>query len=146
MTGQIHRLSELDLGALAAVAVGRVRVDSRFPGKHLVTLPTRPARREKLAPWAMPRLLRLQLASPGPARRQAPVREGQGLPYTIAAYRLTAEGEHLVRSLNDEVPRCRICGCTEDRACPGGCFWVPDPQMGDLCSACPVDLDQAGAR
>ncbi|HWU23772.1 MAG TPA: hypothetical protein VN088_19695 [Nocardioides sp.] len=31
---------------------------------------------------------------------------------------------------------CRVCGCTETAACPGGCHWVPDPQMGDLCSAC----------
>lgn len=29
-------------------------------------------------------------------------------------------------------PRCRVCGCTEDRACPGGCFWI-EP---DLCSRC----------
>lgn len=27
---------------------------------------------------------------------------------------------------------CRECGCTDDRACPGGCWWV-EP---DLCSAC----------
>lgn len=27
---------------------------------------------------------------------------------------------------------CRICGCTEDHACPGGCSWVEE----DLCSAC----------
>lgn len=27
---------------------------------------------------------------------------------------------------------CRHCGCTEARACPGGCFWV----FPDLCSAC----------
>lgn len=33
--------------------------------------------------------------------------------------------------------RCRICGCTDERACPGGCSWVPDPfALGDLCSAC----------
>jgi len=29
-------------------------------------------------------------------------------------------------------PTCRKCGCTETRACPGGCWWV-EP---DLCSAC----------
>ena len=29
-------------------------------------------------------------------------------------------------------PRCRVCGCTNDRACPGGCSWI-EP---DLCSAC----------
>jgi len=28
--------------------------------------------------------------------------------------------------------RCRSCGCTEERACPGGCAWV-EP---GLCSAC----------
>lgn len=27
---------------------------------------------------------------------------------------------------------CRKCGCTDDKACPGGCSWV-EP---DLCSAC----------
>lgn len=27
---------------------------------------------------------------------------------------------------------CRVCGCTWNRACPGGCCWVED----DLCSAC----------
>lgn len=27
---------------------------------------------------------------------------------------------------------CRHCGCTDDRACEGGCYWV-EP---DLCSAC----------
>lgn len=28
--------------------------------------------------------------------------------------------------------RCQVCGCTEERACPGGCSWV-EP---GLCSAC----------
>ena len=28
--------------------------------------------------------------------------------------------------------RCRVCGCTDDHACPGGCSWVEE----DLCSAC----------
>ena len=37
----------------------------------------------------------------------------------------------------DAVPHCRICGCTDERACEGGCSWVPDPLgLGDLCSAC----------
>jgi ParB family chromosome partitioning protein len=33
-------------------------------------------------------------------------------------------------------PRCRVCGCTEDSPCEGGCFWVEDDEAGDLCSAC----------
>jgi hypothetical protein len=27
---------------------------------------------------------------------------------------------------------CRVCGCTQDRACEGSCWWVED----DLCSSC----------
>lgn len=27
---------------------------------------------------------------------------------------------------------CRVCGCTDSAACPGGCWWVEE----DLCSAC----------
>lgn len=38
---------------------------------------------------------------------------------------------------DDDVDRCRICGCTDEAACPGGCSWVPDPLMaGELCSSC----------
>lgn len=33
-----------------------------------------------------------------------------------------------------EVQRCRRCGCTNARACAGGCEWVTD----DLCSQCEV--------
>lgn len=29
-------------------------------------------------------------------------------------------------------PVCRVCGCTEDNACPGGCSWVEE----NLCSRC----------
>lgn len=32
-------------------------------------------------------------------------------------------------------PACRVCGCTESRACPDGCYWVEE----DLCSEC-LDL------
>ena len=32
----------------------------------------------------------------------------------------------------DAEPVCRVCGCTQHNACPGGCYWV-EP---DLCSAC----------
>lgn len=37
-------------------------------------------------------------------------------------------------------PACRVCGCTDDRACPGGCYWVE----ADLCSVCVEDpIDRA---
>jgi len=31
-------------------------------------------------------------------------------------------------------PTCRVCGCTQDRACPGGCGWETADR--DLCTAC----------
>jgi hypothetical protein len=31
---------------------------------------------------------------------------------------------------------CRECGCTEELACPEGCYWVED----DLCSACAIRM------
>ena len=32
---------------------------------------------------------------------------------------------------------CRVCGCTDNAACDGGCTWVQDPwQGGHLCSTC----------
>lgn len=37
--------------------------------------------------------------------------------------------------------KCRVCGCTEMQACPGGCYWVTP----DLCSACQVDERDANA-
>jgi hypothetical protein len=33
---------------------------------------------------------------------------------------------------------CMVCGCTEDRACDGGCSWVDEAQT--LCSACADSL------
>jgi ParB family transcriptional regulator, chromosome partitioning protein len=43
-----------------------------------------------------------------------------------------------------DVPRCRVCDCTEYDPCEGGCTWVPDPeQLGDLCSRCLEEEQQA---
>lgn len=45
----------------------------------------------------------------------------------------------------DTDPACRVCGCTENNACPGGCAWVEDPMLlGELCSACEQLLEKAG--
>jgi hypothetical protein len=43
-----------------------------------------------------------------------------------------------------ELPvRCRICGCTDEQACEGGCAWVPDPAgLGELCSRCSPSAEQ----
>jgi hypothetical protein len=35
---------------------------------------------------------------------------------------------------------CVLCGCTENQACEGGCRWVPNLLMVDVCSACVEQL------
>lgn len=60
-----------------------------------------------------------------------------------------AAAEPVVECVEPDGPSCRVCGCTDDAACPGGCWWVPDPlKAGDLCSACaPVgELDGIGSE
>ena len=51
-----------------------------------------------------------------------------------------ARGEAILTRIeaeaNEGIQRCRVCGCTDCNACPGGCYWVE----ADLCSAC-VGLD-----
>ena len=37
------------------------------------------------------------------------------------------------------VPSCRHCGCTDEFACEGGCYWVEE----DLCSRCAIELSTA---
>lgn len=33
---------------------------------------------------------------------------------------------------------CRVCGCTQDNACEGGCYWVED----DLCNRCAEKMSE----
>lgn len=61
-----------------------------------------------------------------------------GQPWTETTYGLTRAGAEIlttIRRMGFELggPRCRVCGCTEERACePDSCSWVED----DLCSSC----------
>lgn len=32
----------------------------------------------------------------------------------------------------EEIEKCKICGCTDERACEGGCYWIAE----NLCSRC----------
>ncbi|WP_220188409.1 hypothetical protein, partial [Streptomyces phytophilus] len=48
----------------------------------------------------------------------------------------TPTGGESTRTADDAVARCRLCGCTEAAACEGGCVWVANDLMVDVCSAC----------
>ncbi|EPB2977556.1 hypothetical protein ACRE39_002726 [Enterococcus faecalis] len=42
------------------------------------------------------------------------------------------EQEELNEIFDPDDSRCRVCGCTQFNACPGGCYWIEE----DLCSQC----------
>lgn len=42
----------------------------------------------------------------------------------------------------DAQRRCRVCGCTDGNACPGGCYWVEK----DLCSECAQETTDVAIR
>jgi hypothetical protein len=54
----------------------------------------------------------------------------------LAAMRKDGDGEYFCPACDGQAQlgqrRCWKCGCTDDRACLGGCYWVSD----DLCSRC----------
>lgn len=62
------------------------------------------------------------------------------LMYKMTPYICTNVGELLIAiaEIQLSVRRCRVCGCTDDNACPGGCYWVED----DLCSECAPQPEQ----
>ncbi len=43
-----------------------------------------------------------------------------------------SQKQHVDSSPLFDVQKCAVCGCTDDCACPGGCYWVAD----NLCSRC----------
>lgn len=45
------------------------------------------------------------------------------------------EAQTLMAKNIGNMRKCRVCGCDDFHACPGGCYWVED----DLCSACNID-------
>lgn len=67
------------------------------------------------------------------------------LYYKAVGYQLLEESAALLLEVSGAGPlddiaeiederKCRVCGCTWNNACEGGCYWVED----DLCSKCAV--------
>ena len=55
-------------------------------------------------------------------------------PYSQEVFEVIKEGEIHKESavFDEELHFCKVCGCSDTHACPGGCYWVTD----DLCSNC----------
>jgi ParB/RepB/Spo0J family partition protein len=69
------------------------------------------------------------------------------LKRACAAYKVdlrACEATAAAKAKASPEPKCRKCGCTEEKACKGGCSWVekPDPKTGlGLCSSCSRSID-----
>lgn len=81
------------------------------------------------------------LASAEVLRRTRHPRAAQQL--LAAAEDLGAEIDSVEAGGDSRRRACLVCGCTQDRACPGGCVWVEAPTGVDLCSRCAAVVDLA---
>jgi hypothetical protein len=49
---------------------------------------------------------------------------------------LTNTGKNALGAYDDKRSgKCRVCGCTDEQACPGGCAWAPGTRR-TLCTSC----------
>jgi hypothetical protein len=64
-----------------------------------------------------------------------PVPVGVGMLAELPAIVPVVPASATAPGVEDEA-RCVRCGCTENATCEGGCYWVPNLQLVDLCSAC----------
>ena len=73
------------------------------------------------------------------AEEQEAVRTRLRATRPAAGLRAVSDGDVLRLAPREKpgVRACRVCGCTQRRACPGGCSWVE----WDLCSACVDSAD-----
>lgn len=60
---------------------------------------------------------------------------------TVLAFFDAGGPELWAEAFSGEQWACRKCGCTQDRACIGGCSWVNDPEGGWLCSRCAAPVE-----
>lgn len=68
-------------------------------------------------------------------RWRATLAELASAPGATAAPTIAA-GADYPAAADVDGPACALCGCTEERACPGGCAWLPNALGVDVCTAC----------
>lgn len=140
-----------DIDVLLAAERGDLIGDSRWArtGNYLRWMPIGAEgddSRQRVSAGQIDRL-RAGLAAIEAGETRRPEPSTAARPWTETTFRPTRAGAEMLASIRRQYTgpaRCRVCGCTENRACPIGCSWVPDPTLGDLCTACvPDDLHAA---
>ncbi len=116
-------LLRLDLQALEAAAVAAIPEPKAWAGLKTDGKPKAAAKRTKK-----------QAAKPTATVATTPAK-ARPKASTPAAKKRTSH-----KRTKTKAGTCRVCGCTDEHACPGGCYWV-EP---DLCSAC-AEADSVAA-
>ncbi|WP_405925476.1 hypothetical protein [Streptomyces sp. NBC_00035] len=131
----------LEFAALVDVPV--TRADTAF-GTHLDAI-TRIRGIEVRAsalvsPWEADRLLGTRTPEPTPTVQAEDQAAAHPVPLSTSTL---AELPAIMSVLTpnttpgaEDEGRCVRCGCTDNAACEGGCYWVSNLQLVDLCSAC----------
>lgn len=140
-----------DVEVLLAAQRGALTGDSRYAGSidelRWQRIGTSGVERVPAAVVRRLRDGRHPLLAAATTRPRHPEQPGDSQPWIETTYRVTLSGAFaldLIRRQYQGPDRCRICGCIDEVACPDGCAWVHDPELGLLCSACiPDDVDAA---
>jgi len=67
-----------------------------------------------------------------------PAAEDGGLPQGWVKKEFPERSFFLCPECQEDVQICRVCGCSNEDPCEGGCYWVEE----DLCSACAKKLEE----
>ncbi len=67
-----------------------------------------------------------------------PAEQLDELERDIAEQEALAIAQEVIAEHSPDVRTCRVCGCTDQHACEGGCYWV-GPALCSRCAAGPAD-------
>lgn len=109
-------------------AIARIE-DVEIRGSALVS----PEEAARLEGESVPARAQAAPAEEAPAAQPVPLGSSVLAEMPAIVSVLPAPSVHLD---DEDEARCSRCGCTQNVACEGGCYWVPNRQMIDLCSAC----------
>jgi hypothetical protein len=113
---------------LAADEIDEVDPPALFSWIRIEVLGTEDGPRWWCSPWCASSAMTAAAAELAAADQAATVDPDAQIPYLPVA--------RAVEDVAEDEARCHRCGCTENTPCAGGCHWVPNAGLVDLCSRC----------